>query len=147
MASRAGVLRIGRYLQPFKSGTRATRPSGRNVLKQSRSVAPYLEGPAIPPLSFGPLGGKILVADETGGQVHAIDSNGNVTHNAFNWSPPVGKGAENVNVIPPNPCTFGCSGGTFFVRSRPAPGHVSTRRDASSPRARRTFAAIAIPSR
>ena len=73
-----------------------------------------IEGPAIPPLSFGPLGGQILLADEVNGQVHAIDSNGNVTHNAFNWSPPVGKGAENVNVIPSTPCTFGCTNGAFF---------------------------------
>ena len=30
------------------------------------------------------------------------------------WSPPLGKGAENVNVIPSIPCTFGCTNGTFF---------------------------------
>ena len=74
----------------------------------------YTEGPAIPPLSFGPLGGQILVADEHNGQVHAIKNDGTVTRNAFNWSPPLGKGAENVNVIPSIPCTFGCTNGTFF---------------------------------
>ena len=52
------------------------------------------------------------MADEVNGQVHAIDSNGNVTHNVFNWSPPsIGKGAENVNVIPETLCTFGCTAG------------------------------------
>src|SRR5262249_32853937 len=40
-----------------------------------------LEGPAVVPLSFGPLGGQIWVADENynGGAVHAIASNGTVT--------------------------------------------------------------------
>ena len=32
-----------------------------------------LEGPAVVPLSFGPLGGQILAADENNGAVHAID--------------------------------------------------------------------------
>src|SRR6478752_2700731 len=45
------------------------------------------EGPAIPPLSFGPLGGQILVADENDNEVNAIDNLGNVTYNVFNWSP------------------------------------------------------------
>ena len=36
----------------------------------------HLEGPAIPPLSFGPYGGQILAADEFSGSVHAIDNNG-----------------------------------------------------------------------
>ena len=71
----------------------------------------HIEGPAIPPLSFGPLGGQILVADDENGQVYAIDNLGNVTYNAFNWTAPVGKGAENVNVIPDAPCTFGCTAG------------------------------------
>jgi hypothetical protein len=85
-----------------------------NVTLIADTGGTFIEGPAIPPPSFGPLGGQILVADEVNGQVHAIDSNGNVTHNAFNWTAPLGKGAENVNVIPSNPCTFGCMGGTFF---------------------------------
>ncbi len=71
----------------------------------------HIEGPAIPPLSFGPLGGQILVADDENGLVYAIKNDGTITYNAFNWSPPVGKGAENVNVIPDAPCTFGCTAG------------------------------------
>ena len=47
------------------------------------------EGPAIPPLSFGPLGGQILVGDENLHQVTAIKNDGTVTYNAFNWTPPV----------------------------------------------------------
>jgi hypothetical protein len=73
----------------------------------------HIEGPAVVPPAFGPLGGQILVADDILGQVHAIKSDGTVTHNAFNWSPPDWDGAESVQVIPSNPCT-NCSGGAFF---------------------------------
>jgi hypothetical protein len=69
-----------------------------------------IEGPAIPPLSFGPLGGQILVADEDFGQVHAISTTGNVTYGVFSWD-----GAEGVVVIPSNPCTY-CSGGSAFFQ-------------------------------
>ena len=44
-----------------------------------------IEGPAVAPLSFGPFGGQILVADDVNGQVHAIKNDGTVTLNAFNW--------------------------------------------------------------
>jgi hypothetical protein len=37
------------------------------------------EGPAVVPLSFGPFGGQILVADDVNGQVHAIKNDGTVT--------------------------------------------------------------------
>jgi hypothetical protein len=60
-----------------------------------------MEGPAIPPLSFGRLGGQILVADEENGAVHAIGSNGIVTPYVFNWD-----GAEAVVVIPSGACKF-----------------------------------------
>ncbi len=68
-----------------------------------------IEGPAIPPLSFGPLGGQILVGDEDFGQVHAISNTGNVTYGVFSWD-----GAEGVVVIPSNPCSFCSSGSSFF---------------------------------
>ena len=97
----------------IESGATYTIDGNANVTFIAE-VGPYTEGPAIPPLSFGPLGGQILVADEHNGQVHAIKNDGTVTRNAFNWSPPLGKGAENVNVIPSIPCTFGCTNGTFF---------------------------------
>jgi hypothetical protein len=60
-----------------------------------------IEGPAIPPLTFGPYGGQILVADEDSGYVHAIDSNGDVSPYIFSWF-----GAEGVIVIPSAPCKF-----------------------------------------
>jgi len=60
-----------------------------------------LEGPAVVPLSFGPLGGQILAADENNGAIHAIDNTGNVTYDVFDWS-----GAESVIVIPPVLCSF-----------------------------------------
>jgi len=41
------------------------------------------EGPVVAPLSFGPLGGQILVADEDNGAVHAIANDGTVTPNVF----------------------------------------------------------------
>jgi hypothetical protein len=72
-----------------------------------------LEGPAVAPLSFGPLGGQILAADDINGQVHAIKNDGTVTLNAFNWSPPDWIGAESVHVIPSGPCA-NCSGGAYF---------------------------------
>src|SRR5438874_1043735 len=63
------------------------------------------EGPAVVPQSFGPLGGQILVADEDGSAVHAIDSLGNVTLNVFSSF----FGAEGVLVVPGTPCSFGNS--------------------------------------
>jgi len=67
-----------------------------------------IEGPAVPPLSFGPLGGQILVADEYNGRVHAIANDGTVTLDVFDWY-----GAESVQVIPSAQCTH-CGGGAFF---------------------------------
>ena len=68
---------------------------------QSRSYrAPHLEGPAVVPASFGPFGGQILVADDVNGEVHAIENNGTVTLNVFNWTLPDWAGAESVQVIP-----------------------------------------------
>src|ERR1700756_3458846 len=72
-------------------------------------AATHLEGPAIPPLSFGPFGGQILAADEFSGSVHAIDNAGNVTYDVF-----LNYGAEGVLVIPSVPCTFCGSGGAYF---------------------------------
>src|SRR6266516_4827318 len=43
------------------------------------STGTFLEGPAIPPLSFGPAGGQILAADENSGNVWAISNTGVVT--------------------------------------------------------------------
>jgi len=73
-----------------------------------------IEGPAVVPPGFGPHGGKIWVADEINGQIHAIDNAGVVTLNIL---PHVS--AEGVFVIPNPPCTF-CSGpiptpGAFFL--------------------------------
>ena len=62
-----------------------------------------LEGPAVVPLSFGPFGGQILVADDVNGQVHAIKNDGTVTLNVFNWVSPDWLGAESVQVIPDEP--------------------------------------------
>ena len=69
----------------------------------------HLEGPAIPPLSFGPYGGQILAADEDSGGVHAIDNAGNITYDLFS-----NYGAEAVLVIPSAPCTFCDGGGAQF---------------------------------
>src|SRR6476646_1650469 len=61
------------------------------------------EGPGVAPLSFGPYGGQILVADEANGQVHAISNTGVVTLNIL---PFFFGGVEAVNPVPTNPCTF-----------------------------------------
>ena len=82
---------------------------GTGIPTLDRRHLHLLEGPAIPPLSFGPYGGQILVADEFSGSVHAIDNTGNVTYDVFS-----NYGAEGVLVIPSDPCTF-CSGvGALF---------------------------------
>ena len=67
-----------------------------------------IEGPAVAPLSFGPFGGQILVADEDRGSVHAIKNDGTVTLDVF-----AHPGAESVQVVPDTLCTF-CSGGAHF---------------------------------
>ena len=67
------------------------------------------EGPGVAPLSFGFYAGWCLVADESGnGWVHAIKRDGTVALNVFHVP-----GAESIQVIPDNPCTF-CSGHAFF---------------------------------
>jgi hypothetical protein len=72
------------------------------------STNTLLEGPAIPPLSFGPVGGQILATDEISGTVWAI-SNAGVVTTPFSYP-----SAESVHVIPPNPCSFGNSNGALF---------------------------------
>jgi len=74
------------------------------------STGTFLEGPAIPPLSFGALGGQILAADENSGNVFAISNSGAVT-TPFPFTV---TGAESVHVVPPNPCSFGASNGALF---------------------------------
>jgi hypothetical protein len=72
------------------------------------STGTFLEGPAIPAVTFGPLGGQIWAADENSGTVWAISSGGSVTPAVSSASP------ESVHVIPPNPCSFGNSNGALF---------------------------------
>jgi len=68
----------------------------------------FLEGPAVVPTGFGPKGGQIFVANEALDAVVAISNTGVVT-------PVVGfKLPEDLEVIPPNPCNFGNSGGSMF---------------------------------
>jgi hypothetical protein len=77
-----------------------------------------IEGPAVVPQSFGPLGGQLLVADEGFSALHAIRNNNppgpgpySVTLNVFTHPT-----AEGVFVVPQTPCTF-CTGpnaGAFF---------------------------------
>jgi hypothetical protein len=79
----------------------------------------HTEGQEVMPLSFGPLGGKLLATDENLHGVTAMDNLGNViSFNAFNWTFDFGTGVENIRSIPTNPCTFGCiagqPSGTFF---------------------------------
>ena len=87
-----------------------TGPNGTGIATVIARTGTQLEGPAVVPMSFGPLGGQILAADENNGAVHAIDyhSGHTVTYDVFDWD-----GAESVVVIPSVPCAF-CSGGAFF---------------------------------
>jgi hypothetical protein len=68
----------------------------------------FLEGPDIPAVTFGPLGGQIWAADENSSTVWAISNGGTVTP-AVSYPT-----AESVHVIPPNPCSFGNSNGALF---------------------------------
>ena len=77
-----------------------------------------VEGPAVAPLSFGPFGGQILIADEDAGQVDAIDNTGHVTFGVFSRL-----GAESVQVIPENPCTFCGFAGFQAIGNFPFPQH------------------------
>jgi hypothetical protein len=78
----------------------------------------FIEGPVVLPLSFGPLGGKIMVADDSFNQLYTVDNMGNVTYNPFGL-PGIGDvftGAEQVLVIPEFPCTY-CADRAFFQAS------------------------------
>ena len=72
------------------------------------STGTFLEGPDIPAVAFGPLGGQIWAADENSSTVWAISNGGAVTP-AVSYPT-----AESVHVIPPNPCSFGNSNGALF---------------------------------
>ena len=85
-------------------------------VRDHNNQARTIENPAVVPRGFGPFGGQLWVSDEdypdtistVPGAIHAIDSGGNVTLDVVEW-----QGAEQVLVIPDNPCTF-CSGGALF---------------------------------
>ena len=82
-------------------------PKGPHVIQVNTTDAgEEIEGPAVALLSFGPFGGQILVADEDGGGVNAIDSFGNVTLNIFNWPGSFEPTPEGLAFIPEGPlCT------------------------------------------
>jgi len=75
------------------------------------NVGVFNEGPEVVPVGFGLLGGQIWVAEESAvGTVYAIDPLGVVSVVASGMP-----GAEYVNVIPTIVCSFGTSGGAYFV--------------------------------
>ena len=76
----------------------------------------FIEGPAVLPSSFGPLGGQIMVADDQHNQLYTIDNLGNVNYNPFGFPDGTFFGAEQVLVIPEFPCTY-CGDRAFFVAS------------------------------
>ena len=67
-----------------------------------------IEGPAVLPASFGPLGGQIMVADDLNSNLYTINSVGNVNYQPFGAGVPDGTftGAEQVLVIPEFPCVY-----------------------------------------
>jgi hypothetical protein len=86
-------------------------------LKLGGTPTPILEGPEVAPLGFAPYGGWIIVASENRNAVFAISSAGDVKEIATVET------AEDVRFIPPNPCTFGSSGGSYFnTRYSDTPG-------------------------
>lgn len=71
-------------------------------------TAAFLEGPSVVPAGFGPKGGQIFVGNEALDTVLAISNTG-VVSSVVGFKLP-----EDVEVIPPNPCNFGNSGGSMF---------------------------------
>ncbi len=76
----------------------------------------FIEGPAVLPSSFGPLGGQIMVADDQASQLYTIDNLGNVNYNPFGFPDGTFYGAEQILVIPQFPCTY-CGDRAFFTAS------------------------------
>ena len=80
----------------------------------------FIEGPAVLPLSFGPpgppahLGGQLMVADDQHHQLYTIDNLGNVNYSAFGFPDGTFFGAEQILVIPQNPCVY-CGDRAFFT--------------------------------
>ena len=67
-----------------------------------------IEGPAVVPLGFGPLGGEIWVADEDGNAVHAIKNTNPPGPGPYTVFPNILShvNAEGVYVIPNPPCSY-----------------------------------------
>ncbi len=77
------------------------------------TVPAFIEGPDVAPSSFAPCPGCILVASETASAVYAVTPCSTPpcpVSFLIGWP-----SAESVHVIPPNPCSFGVSGGSFFT--------------------------------
>jgi hypothetical protein len=72
------------------------------------STGTFIEGPAVVPTSYGSLGGQIWVNNESNNEVDAVSTSGVVTPVVTFHAP------EDVEVVPPNPCNFGNSGGSMF---------------------------------
>ncbi len=78
----------------------------------------FIEGPDVAPLSFTPCPGCILVASETTSAVYAVSPCSTPpcpVSTLIGWP-----SAESVHVIPPNPCSFGVSNGSFFSVQYPS---------------------------
>jgi hypothetical protein len=101
-------------------------PGGPHVTTVTLNAGDEPEGPVVAPLSFGPFGGQILVADEGAAAVNAIDSAGNVTHNIFNWPGFFEPTPEALSFIPlpQDMCTF-CGFAFFQTSQQNAAGNPS----------------------
>lgn len=101
----------------FNAAGGVWRVSSAGVATHVADVGVGVEGPDVAPLSFGPLGGQVLVAAESTSEVYAVSSGGVVTLLADFGSTPVAGllAAESTHVVPPAACSFGSSGGAFFT--------------------------------
>jgi pimeloyl-ACP methyl ester carboxylesterase len=68
----------------------------------------YAEGLAIAPLSFGPLGGQLIVGQEDSGTVQAVSPIGAVTTVISGFPGSLGRSVEDLSFVP-------ASGGAFFI--------------------------------
>jgi Tol biopolymer transport system component len=71
-----------------------------------------LEDPEVAPLDYAPYGGQVIVSSKLDNSVYAIDVDGNVTF-VGPWD-----AADDVAFVPSTVCSYGNSGGAFFLAMR-----------------------------
>ena len=79
------------------------------VATQLGDVGHQVEGPIVAPMSFAPFGGEIIMGNDLGNTVYAMDNLANLSI-VGSWN-----GGEGGVLIPSTVCNFGTSTGAYFV--------------------------------